>query len=116
MNKTYEWTTPKGAKVSMTISMVSEQKQYDGIEYTGKPELKISSLTVNGQSFKAEFGTLQHIGFAMFKVGTKQAAVEMPQEAKDDLDAYWTKKVNDKLEAERSYKAETAKVYRAMNA
>ena len=116
MNKTYEWTTPKGAKVSMTISMVSEQKQYDGIEYTGKPELKISSLTVNGQSFKAEFGKLQHIGFVMFKVGTKQAAVEMPQEAKDDIDTYYSKKIAGQAEAEKSYKEETAKVYRAMNA
>lgn len=116
MTKTYEWTTAKGAAVKMKVSKVAEViTTADGIKVTSKPETKITSLTVNGNKYDASFGYMENAKRAMFKVGTLQAAVEIPEEILNDIYAEQIEAAMKAVAADAEYRQETAAIYRKMN-
>ena len=117
MTKTYEWKTAKGAAVKMEVSKIAEEiTTADGIKVTSKPETKITSLTVNGTKYNASFGYMENSKRAMFKVGTQQAAVEIPEEILNDIYAEQIEAANKAAVAEIEYQKETAAIYRKLNA
>lgn len=116
MEKTYEWKTAKGAAVKMEVSSVSEKiTTADGIEINSKPEIKITNLTVNETKYDASFGHMENAKRAMFKVGTQQAAVEIPESIIADIYAEKIAATNAATAAEAEYQQHVANVYRKMN-
>ena len=116
MSKTYEWKTAKGAAVKMEVSSISEKIiNADGIEVNSKPEIKITGLTVNGTKYDASFGHMENAKRAMFRIGTQQAAVEIPEAILSDIYAEKVAATNSATAADIKYQAETANIYRKMN-
>lgn len=112
---TYRWTTNKGAAVKMTVANVTEQLENDGIQYNSKPEIKITSLTINGTSYNASFGHCANLGKAMFKVGTQQAAVEIPEEIYNSIYAAQKAAITQAIKTENEYQQHVASVNAKLN-
>ena len=111
----YTWDTEKGAKVNMTVETVSDKRIIDGIEFTDKPEIKITSLTVNGNKYDAKFGNCKYDGLAMFKVGNQNAGVKIPDVIYNDIYRDQNKKVDAMVKADIEYQRHVNSVYRTLN-
>lgn len=101
----------------MEVANVSETyTNADGIKITEKPELKITSLTVNGTQYQASFGTCANLGRAMFKVGTQQAAVEIPEAIYTNIYAEQKAAIAQAVKTAAEYQQHAASVNAKLNA
>lgn len=86
----FEWTTEKGAKVAMSVSEVSESVSdgWGGTATTGKTDLKVESLVIDGKSLNdPHLGKGNRLGLVIGTVpGTRQEmGAKIPQTVTDKI-------------------------------
>lgn len=87
-NKTYNWTTEKGAKVELTIAegVVKVDNYADGWNVeTAQIKREVVKFTVNGTAYAGELGFVGGDRAVMFKVGGRQAAVIIPENIREQI-------------------------------
>ena len=130
MTKTYEWTTPKGNKISATITAEQRtsdiRRDLDGYEYTEQVTIfhrHLDHFSINGEvKPSADFHNSTMIIFGY--QGKSPLLVVIPDEIINDYTpkadpkeaAARREKFEKELEAEKRYQAHKASVYKMMDA
>ena len=99
------WTTPAGNKISVKIGPETTRFKDDwgGLHESKTGRLEVKSFKFNGESKKAEFGTMQHKDKIIFELNGKDAAVAMPQSLQKNIEDFYKQrfqkeaKVDEKL-------------------